>query len=183
VRIVAPLVVTLAAVAACSSGSDAGSVDACAEVPVFNSSFAGYESWTSWSFVAPAIGGSPHTSGPAREYLNHKPAHGATSFPVGTIIVKEIGLPPASQDSVFAMVKVGCDYNSGGAVNWEWFELQVDAQSDASIVWHGTAPPPGILYSGDAVTCNACHSTARTNDYVQSVPGCTSDCPLQLSTF
>ncbi len=131
------LLIGLAALAACSSSSDGSG--ACTEVRVFNSSFANYHSWTSYSFDGPSIANSPHTSGPRREYLSQKPAHGATSFPVGTIIVKEIGAPPASQDSVFAMVKVGCGYNSDGADGWEWYELQVDASGTPSILWDGPA--------------------------------------------
>ena len=183
-KIVGFLLIVLAALAACSSSSDGSGT--CTEVPVFNSSFANYHSWTSYSFDSPAIPDSPHTSGPRREYLSQKPPHGSTSFPVGTIIVKEIGEPPASQDSVFAMVKVGCDYNPGdsndtGAPNWEWYELQVDATNTASILWDGPAPPPGMTYSGFA--CNPCHAGAKANDYVQTPSSCTSDCPLQLSTF
>lgn len=157
----------LAGLAACSSGSS-GSGDTCTPVPVFNSSFASYESWTPFSFTGAAIPGSPHTSGPRRIYLNQKPPHGATEFPVGTIIVKEIGAPPASADSVFAMVKVGCDYNSDGAVNWEWYELQVDPANTASILWSGSEPPPGQTYSGNPTACNDCHSDAKQNDYVES---------------
>jgi hypothetical protein len=161
------LACSLAGVAACSSGSS-GSAGTCTQVPVYNASFASYESWTAFAFTGAAIPGSPHTSGPRRIYLNQKPPHGATEFPVGTIIVKEIGAPPASGDSVFAMVKVGCDYNSDGAVNWEWFELQVDATNAASILWSGSEPPPGQSYSGDPTACNDCHGDAKQNDYVES---------------
>ena len=161
------LVSTLLVAAGCSSGSS-GSGGDCTQVPVTNSSFAGYESWTEFSFTGTAIAGSPHTSGPRRIYLSQKPPHGATEFPVGTIIVKEIGAPPASGDSVFAMVKVGCDYNSQGAVNWEWYELQVDAQGTPSILWNGSEPPAGQSYSGNPTACNDCHSGAKQNDYVES---------------
>ncbi len=164
----------LGGLAACSSASSSGG--SCTQVPVFNASFASYESWTPFSFTGAAIAGSPHTSGPRRIYLSQKPPHGATEFPVGTIIVKEIGPPPASGDSVFAMVKVGCDYNSDGAANWEWFELQVDATNTASILWSGSEPPAGQTYSGNPTACNDCHSSAKQNDYVES-----SD--LLLSSF
>jgi hypothetical protein len=169
------------ALAACSSDSDGSG--SCTTFPVYNSSFANYESWTSYSFTGPTIAGSPHTSGPRREYINQKPPHGSTSFPVGTIIVKEIGASPASQDSVFAMVKVGCDFNADGAQNWEWFELKVDSTNTASIFWRGAVPPAGMSYSGDPTACNTCHALAKDNDYVQSPSGCTSNCPLQLSSF
>lgn len=158
----------LAGVAACSSGSGSSGAT-CTPQPLVNGDFDGYSSWTEFSFDGAAIPGSPHTSGPRRVYLNHKPPHGSTSFPAGTIIVKEIGAPPASQDSIFAMVKVGCDYNSDGAVGWEWVELNVDATTGAvGIMWSGSEPPPGQSYSGDPTACNTCHATAKGNDYVQS---------------
>lgn len=161
---------------ACSSGSGSDGTGSCTPEQVYNSTFADYHSWPNWSFDGGAIPGSPHTAGPRRVYLSQKPPHGATSFPDGTVIVKEIGNPPASQDSVFAMVKVGCDYNSQGAVDWEWFELTVDPQDSASIRWGGSEPPPGDPYAGDPTSCNECHGTAKSNDYVQSPP-------LQLSSF
>jgi hypothetical protein len=157
----------LASLAACSSGSGGSTAATCPQL--INGDFDGYSSWTEYSFTGTAIAGSPHTSGPRRVYLNHKPPHGSTSFPVGTIIVKEIGAPPASQDSVFAMVKVGDNCNSDGAVGWEWAELNVDAMSGAvGITWSGTVAPPGQSYSGDPTACNTCHGLAKSNDYVQS---------------
>jgi hypothetical protein len=169
-RILAPAIVVLGGLGAlsCGAASSAGGGDECTQVPVFNSTFANYQAWTSFSFDGPAIAGSPHTSGPRRVYVSPKPGHGQTAFATGTIVVKEIGAPPASQDSVFAMVKVGCDYNAGGAANWEWFELQVDAQSVATILWGGPTPPPGMTYSGNPTACNDCHSDAKQNDYVES---------------
>jgi hypothetical protein len=183
-KFLASTLILFATLAACSSSGDDSGSSTCTEVPVFNSSFADYHSWTNYSFDGPTIAGSPHTSGPRREYLNQKPPHGSTSFPVGTIIVKEIGAPPASGDSVFAMVKVGCDYNSAGAENWEWYELQVDATGTASILWDGPVPPAGMSYSGDPTACNTCHSAAKANDYVQAPSPCPSTgCPLALSSF
>jgi hypothetical protein len=158
---------TLLVAAGCSSASSGGDGSCTAPQPN-NATFANYESWTEFSFTGTAIAGSPHTSGPRRIYLSQKPPHGATEFPVGTIIVKEIGAPPASADSVFAMVKVGCDYNSDGAVNWEWFELQVNSPATPAIIWGGSEPPPGQSYSGDPTACNDCHSGAKQNDYVES---------------
>ncbi len=172
-----PGIVLLAAAAAlggaCSSPAAApgGSTPSCPPGPLTNGEFDGYESWTEFSFDGPAIAGSPHTSGPRRVYLNKKPPHGATEFPVGTIIVKEIGPPPASADTVFAMVKVGCGYNSDGADDWEWAELNVDTtgtRPEVGITWSGSEPPLGQTYSGDPTACNTCHALAKSNDYVQS---------------
>ncbi len=63
-------------------------------------------------------------SGPLTTYINQTPAHGSTSFPVGTIIVKEQDDPALTDRQVFAMVKRGGNYNEAngmGAVNWEFF--------------------------------------------------------------
>jgi hypothetical protein len=169
------------AIAACSSdddGADGPDSGECPPGSLLNGQFDGYHGWTEFAFDldGSAIPGSPHTSGPRRVYLNKKPPHGAKAFLPGTIIIKEIGVPPASQDQVLAMVKVGCDYNSDGAESWEWVDLSVDSSGNAGILWDGPEPPPGSTYGMDATTCNVCHSMAKSNDYVQSQP-------LLLSNF
>jgi len=110
-------------------------------------------------------------------FLNHRPPHGATSFSVGTVIVKEI-FPTDAADAngakTFAMAKRGGNYNSSGAAGWEWFELDPPQSINPdmpSIVWRGVAPPAGENYGGSSGgTCNDCHSAARANDFVQSPP-------------
>jgi hypothetical protein len=158
---------TLAAATGCSPASSGADTGACLNPQLYNSTFEGYETWTEYAFDGGFIDGSPHTSGPRRVYLKTKPEHGATAFPLGEVIVKEIGPPPASGDSVFAMVKVGC-FNDGGAAGWEWAELSVDSTGAPGILWTGAQPPPGMSYSGNPEACNECHGLAKSNDYVQS---------------
>jgi hypothetical protein len=107
-------------------------------------------------------------SGPLTVYWNRAPVAGSTSFPVGTIIVKEGDSGDLTTRQIFAMVKRGGDFNPTGAVGWEWFELKnIDEDSDA-IVWRGVGPPAGERYGGDPATCNDCHAQAASNDCVWS---------------
>src|SRR5262249_17806484 len=83
----------------------------------FERDFAGFRDWEAFHIDAPLpTAGDVHTSGPRTEYLNRRPPHGASAFPVGTIIVKEI----ESDDlhKIFAMVKRGGDYNTKGPLGW-----------------------------------------------------------------
>ncbi len=142
---------------------------ACATTPVDSEfvvqdgDFAGLETWQHWQIDATAPG-SFHTTGPRIVYLNRKPPAGATAFPVGTILVKT--LLNGSGDT-FAMVKRGGSYNADWAIGWEWMEI-TNKTGAWQIVWRGNTPPDGAGYSEDGVSCNLCHSMARSNDYVQS---------------
>jgi hypothetical protein len=137
----------------------------------FAADFQNYKSWQHYHLDAPFAlapdGGMNlvHTSGPRDVYINRCPPAGATEFPVGTIIVKEIALaslPPGSPPAVFAQVKRGCGYNSGGAAGWEWFDLLTEdnggTPGTATIIWNGLTPPASQSYGGDPTECNTCHS-------------------------
>jgi hypothetical protein len=153
----------LAAFSACACGSPSGENDDStgSQFIAFASDFAHYKQWTSYSYTND--GGTVHNSGPRTEYINHLPPAGAKAFPVGTIIVKDI----KSQDpNMFAMVKRGGGYNSGGAAGWEWFELVQD--TPLRIQWRGFGPPAGETYGGDPTACNDCHRAATDNDSVLS---------------
>ena len=153
------LATTLAGAAGCSGGAaapaDGGFV-------AQNIDFRGYQTWTSFTLDSTSPGGSTHVSGPRTVYINHLPPADATEFPVGTIIVKET----AADGKIFARAKRGGDYNKTGAVNWEWFELEV-VQMATGIHWRGNGPPSGEIYGGDPNGgCNLCHKLAVANDYV-----------------
>jgi hypothetical protein len=140
-------------------------------------SFQGFHSWTSF----PAVGPPGVTDGidptlPRTAFINRRPPHGSSSFPVGTIIVKEFEGGTVTERKVFAMVKRGGDYNTAGATGWEWFELQNLDETNVDIIWRGVAPPAGESYAPGSVTCNACHGNAKGNDYVWSTA-------LALSSF
>ncbi len=130
----------------------------------FSADFEGFEQWAHF----PANGGDGgamdpvHTDPTLVEYVNHLAPDDATAFPVGTIIVKEGSAGDPATRQFFAMVKRGGDYNSGGALGWEWFELQhATAPGAITIVWRGYGPPEGEIYGGNAKAgCNECHMTA-----------------------
>ena len=166
------LTLGVAAAAACSS-ADAPAPnpdDSCfvAYAPNFN----GFQSWSSYTYDAGTQGAPTsfvvsHVSGVRTEYINELPPAGATEFPVGTMIVKEIAANDPTNHQTFAMVKRGCDYNAAGAKNWEWMEL-VDALPGATILWRGAQPPPGEMYAADGAACNTCHTGCNDNDSVCS---------------
>jgi len=164
----------------CSTSSSAGTAAPEVFVP-FPSDFCNYTSWTTYvepdaggdGVIAQGDGGVPndggfvHAPGGRIEYINHTPPHGATEFPVGTIIVKSI----PGQQQTFAMAKVGGGYNANGpegqALNWEWVEV-TGSGCNVSFVWQGSTPPANQAYGGTPQACNQCHSGFPANDFVAS---------------
>jgi hypothetical protein len=131
------------------------------------SDFNGFRSWPSHSIESATASGSTHVTGARTVYINEMPPAGASAFPAGTRIVKET----AADGKLFARVKRGGGYNTTGAVDWEWFELQETSGGAVFIVWRGVGPPAGETYGGDPnAGCNTCHRTVPANDYVLS-PG------------
>ncbi len=130
----------------------------------FPKDFNGYIHWESHALSSLPDQGAVHTTGDRTVYLNRRPEHGSTAFPVGTIVVKVL----PGMNKVFGMVKRGGGYNPGGAEGWEWFELQHLNAEDVTIVWRGVGPPSGEGYGGDPTGCNTCHKNAQFNDYVQT---------------
>lgn len=161
-------VLALAGVA-CStaSGGDGGATPT--TFVAYASDFSGFHTWTSTPGVAPGApqpgDGGVH-SGPLTTYINHLPPKGSTSFPVGTIIVKEPDDPPLTQRQIFAMVKRGGGFNSDGADNWEWFELRNLDMTNVQILWGGSEPVGTESYASNPNLCNDCHTMNRQNDFV-----------------
>lgn len=147
-------------------GTSSGPGDASETFLAFSSTFAPFRSWTSFHSDGPTDDGTVPADvlGPRTQYINTPPPHGASEFPVGTVIVeaRESGL-----QKIFAGVKRGGGFNTGGATNWEWFEL---TDAPVTIVWRGVGPPLGDTYGGDpSGGCNACHAKCgAANDYVCS---------------
>jgi hypothetical protein len=135
----------------------------------FKSNFENYRTWESFK-LPDGSSDIVHLAGPKTEYLNKRPVKGAKSFPVGTIIVKELEVGDFAARKVFAMVKRGAGFNSSGAKDWEWYELSNTADGNvAAIRWHGVGPPLGEMYGGDpSGGCNSCHSAGASNDSVLS---------------
>jgi hypothetical protein len=153
----------IAAVAACGASDP--------ETPpqtflAFSSTFAQFRDWPSFASAGPPDDGTfpPDVIGPRTQYINQLPPTGTDEFPVGTVIVeaREFG-----DHKLFAAVKRGGGFNAGGAVNWEWFEIQ---DPPVLIVWRGVGPPAGDTYGGDPNGgCNACHvRCGASNDYICS---------------
>lgn len=113
--------------------------------------------------------------GPTFVYRNARPSAGARAYPVGTILVKTIESGPPEDWVIHAMAKRGAPYNRDGAVGWEFFELDLDANDSLSVVWRGTSPPSGHGYgaqgrdagvSATTLTCNDCHAASWQTDGV-----------------
>ena len=142
----------------------------------FASDFAPYASWQSY-YVGDSAEGVD-LNGPRTVYINELPPHGATQFPVGTMIVKVVKVDATPQNwQMFALVKRG-RLRRGGAPNWEWFGLSIDTAGNVAIDWRGTGPPPDGGYGSDglSLSCLSCHSFSASNDYVKTPQ-------LQLSLF
>jgi hypothetical protein len=171
----------------CSGGGgDAADGGATADgVPIYAPAFKGFHGWDSTPGVGPpdaaadliaGADGGPHSLGPMTAFINRKPTPGSTSFPVGTIIVKEVNGGDLTTRKIFAMEKRGGNFDPEGAVNWEWFELHNVDADNVRIVWRGNGPPNGETYGGDPATCNDCHAGAKSNDFVWTTG-------FQLSSF
>lgn len=133
--------------------------------------FEGYEGWNVFDRGADPV--PPSHEGHSLIYLSELPDPGATSFPIGTRIVRveEVGDDPTTWQ-VHGMVKRGGDYNAGGAVGWEFFGLSLTASREPFIVWRGEGPADGDGYlppdGGALLSCNHCHGAATENDSVLS---------------
>ncbi len=172
----ATLLLAAAIGAACSGESSGDDASASTCFLAFDAAYAGFRSWSSHTFDVGVAGDAGlHVGGPRTEYVNRLPPAGSTSFPIGTVIVKEVGAGDPANHRLFAMVKRGCNFNASGATGWEFMEIR-EASTGAGIVWRGVGPPAGENYGGDPNGCNACHGACRDNDSVCSAH-------LRLSTF
>jgi hypothetical protein len=139
--------------------------------------FAPFRTWPSFHSDGPPDDGKvlPEVLGPRTQYINKLPPAGSTEFPVGTMIVE------ARENGgmkIFAGAKRGLGFNSGGATDWEWFELTENptAMVKVEIAWRGVGPPLGDTYGGDPDGCNSCHVQCASNDFICSPK-------LQFATF
>jgi hypothetical protein len=156
----------LLALAANSCGASPGASSTRVPFIAFASDFASFRSWSNNTVTNTVQVSVVHVSGTRTVYINQPPAADATTFPVGTLIVKET----FADGKIYARAKRGGGFNSTGALDWEWFELQETSNNDIVIQWHGFGPPSGAdMYGGDANgACNDCHVAAKSNDYVLS---------------
>jgi hypothetical protein len=106
-------------------------------------------------------GGEPeHQSGQRTIYINQRPKPGATEFPVGTIVVKEM------PDRILAMVKRGGTYNAKGLIGWEHFRIYFRPNQTAVVEWRGLGPANGEDYGPRGSSCNTCHGANKSSDGV-----------------
>jgi hypothetical protein len=171
----AAIALACAAATGCSAatGDSTGAGGDGATFLPFTSDFEGYPSWKSYSVPhGPGPDNVHDPDAPLVAYINQLPPPGATEFPVGTIIVKEVATGDEVGRTAFSMAKRGGGYNAAGAVDWEWLELTRLADDMAQIDWSGTGPMGGSAdpYAGDPEVCNGCHVDAVGNDYVWSTP-------------
>jgi hypothetical protein len=164
------VVLALVLITACGGGGGATG-DANDVFIAFNDSFAPFRTWTMFhDELTDPDGTLPMgVAGPRDQYINKLPPPGSTEFPIGTIIVEV----RTDSGKIFVSVKRGGDFNSAGAVNWEYFELQ---ENPVKYLWRGLGPPLGDTYGGDPNGCNNCHRACVANDYICSPK-------LQLSSF
>ena len=104
--------------------------------------FLGYENWTSFNEDDKHGDGSGTTT----VYLKKMPPPGATSFPLGTIVVKTMQATDGSMFTIHAMAKRGNGFNSAGARGWEFFELALTKTGIPFYLWRGENPPTGEQY-------------------------------------
>jgi hypothetical protein len=189
----ASLALALGAAVGCSVAPSAAGTDGGIFL-AFDTTFNGFHSWPS-AVAMPSPNLPPVDAGgvgpdggatdggvhppPETEYWQLPPiTPGSTTFPLGTIIVKETNEADPTARQVFAMVKRGGDFNANGAINWEFFELTNNANGTEKVNWQGYGPldPTKDIYGGNPNVCNDCHGKAVSNDYVWSAA-------LQLSAL
>jgi hypothetical protein len=145
------------------------------EAPVFiafQRDFAAFESWPSVSIGEPAFN---HGTEARTGFRNQMPSGG--KYAVGTILVKTVESGTTFTDwELFAMAKRGRDFNAGGARDWEFFTLKLNADRVPIIVARGTNPVEGATGAhgyvdpSSMVTCNRCHGApgSEQTDHVIS---------------
>jgi hypothetical protein len=164
-RTPASIVLAAAAVATLGCGGTPADPTIDGEFVAFARDFEGFSTWDHSSIDNTTPAGSTHVSGKRTVYINHEPAADATTFPVGTVIVKRTEL----DGKLFARVKRGGNFNPKGAIGWEWFEL-TEGATGVKVKWRGVGPPKGEMYGGDPnAGCNMCHRLVPDNDYVFSL--------------
>ena len=163
---------------------DAGPSDAGPEFVALLEDVSNYRSW-----IQIVLPDGDTNLGPRTVYLNHAPPHGSTSWPKGTIIVKETLVYRGNGAvTVDVMSKRGGGFNTddGGAPGWEWMGLDLSDDGGVSINWRGAVPPPNAGYGPSQQACNGCHLQAIANDCVQlpdDDAGIAAGQPLLLSHY
>ncbi len=180
------LALAMLVAAGCSDGDGDGpdggaGGDPAASFIALDPDFAGFQSWYQLVLPPNPLSELVDPVGPHVGYLNRRPPPGATSYPVGTILVKAIQREAAPESwELFGVAKRGGGFNPDGAVGWEFFLLRVGPNGNPYVTSRGLAPRDdgfdggnGASYSpgGAAGGCNLCHGqpTYAASDHVISV--------------
>jgi len=137
------------------------------------SHFAQFKTWRQVELPdTPAEPGVVHFAGKRTLFVLGE--HDANeTWPQGSIILKraEFGDDPTKWE-VHAMAKRGGGYNLNGAVDWEWFDIELNASGDfyriKSRGVKGGESYGNIAPDAPGADCNTCHLAAKDFDYVQS---------------
>lgn len=110
--------------------------------------------------------------GTTTKYVSELPDMTTHTFPVGAIVVKVVKATSSDAVTIHAMAKRGSGFNAGGALGWEYFELQLNSKGVPYILWRGEQPPSGEQYQAllgasaadQPMTegkCNDCHAAGK----------------------
>jgi hypothetical protein len=137
--------------------------------------FVGVSHWTQFDRGTDPAHLDDPSMGRSTVFIDRLPPHGATTFPVGTHILRIMGDPddPSTWDA-HGLVKVGGDFNAEGAMGWEYYGLDMSRDANGDLLahtrWHGVGSPDGDGYahpdSGPILGCNHCHGAATWNDSI-----------------
>ncbi len=177
----AAFAVALATLSACAAAREAKAPTRAEPPSVFLAMLDDLASYPKWRRFDRGVDRVPPThDGLTFIHVDPMPAPGATEFAVGTRIVRVEQRDDAPWE-LHAMVKRGGGFNEAGAAGWEFFELTLDGDGRASMLWRGLGPPSGDGYrapeGGALLGCNHCHAAATWNDSVLSDPLQLADLP------
>jgi len=136
-----------------------------------SSSFSGYKTWKLESTTtgpATLLGPAHHgvnTSVTRKVYFKNGNSRVGSSYPIGTLVVKEATDAGGALLEVTAMVKRGNNFNTA-AGNWEWFILNLNGSGNILKDSTGSEMRGGA--SMMAGMCNSCHSAASSKDFTFS---------------
>jgi len=136
-----------------------------------SSSFSGYKTWKLESTTkGPAILlGAAHQglndSVTRKVYFKDGKTRVGSSYPIGTLIVKEATDTSGKVIEVTAMAKRGNNFNAS-AGNWEWFVLNTNGTGNILKDSTGIEMRGGSTMMGGM--CNSCHNAASAKDFTFS---------------
>ena len=168
---------TLAFVGTACGGGGAKKPTPVSEFIAQDSDVADFPNWYSQPFVADPLADIVYPPGSRFGFINHPAPPGATSYPVGTIIIKAIenDKVPAHWE-LFGMSKRGGDYNAAGAIGWDFLLIRYE-NGVPHIYSSGLTPTvdgnpdmqaavnEGSYFAGGQIACDVCHGLKKYAPY------------------